>query len=161
MLTTLHVHHSFLYISFPSLHDRDVIMPMDCKTVRIFAYSSTREQSNKRSGTRLKTESKTGERRWKYDFFLSLHTPYGHVRLASFASVKTITPRFIDFFTDFEKKKPGCFAVYNAYDFLFLSLNFDTVSSTQLQKKLPTFDELNKMRGISNTKFAAARLHFL
>ena len=33
------------------------------KTVRIFAYSSTREQSNKRSGTRLKTESETGERR--------------------------------------------------------------------------------------------------
>ena len=26
---------------------------VDCKTVRIFAYSSTREQSNKRSGTRL------------------------------------------------------------------------------------------------------------
>ena len=29
---------------------------LDCKTVRIFSYSSTREQSNKRSGTRLKTE---------------------------------------------------------------------------------------------------------
>ena len=36
---------------------------VDCKTVRIFAYSSTHEQSNKRSGTRLKTESETGERR--------------------------------------------------------------------------------------------------
>ena len=36
---------------------------IDCKTVRIFAYSSTREQSNKRSGMRLKTESETGERR--------------------------------------------------------------------------------------------------
>ena len=35
---------------------------VDCKTVRIFAYSSTRERSNKRSGTRLKTESETGER---------------------------------------------------------------------------------------------------
>ena len=35
---------------------------VDCKTVRIFEYSSTREQSNKRSGTRLKTESETGER---------------------------------------------------------------------------------------------------
>ena len=33
---------------------------LDCKTVRIFAYSSTHEQSNKRSGTRLKTESETG-----------------------------------------------------------------------------------------------------
>ena len=35
---------------------------LDCKTVRIFAYSSTRERSNKRSAPRLKTESKTGER---------------------------------------------------------------------------------------------------
>ena len=32
---------------------------IDCKTVRIFAYSSTRDLSNKRS---LKTESETGER---------------------------------------------------------------------------------------------------
>ena len=31
-----------------------------------FWVSSTREQSNKRSGTRLKTESETGERRQKY-----------------------------------------------------------------------------------------------
>ena len=30
---------------------------VDCKTARIFSYSSTREQSNKSSGTRLKTES--------------------------------------------------------------------------------------------------------
>ena len=37
---------------------------MDCKTVRIFAYSSSRQQLNKRSGTRVKTESKTGERRY-------------------------------------------------------------------------------------------------
>ena len=36
---------------------------VDCKTVRIFAYSSTREKSNKRSATRLKTKSETGERR--------------------------------------------------------------------------------------------------
>ena len=35
---------------------------VDCKTARIFAYSSKREQSNERSGTRLKTESETGER---------------------------------------------------------------------------------------------------
>ena len=38
-------------------------------------------------------------------FFLSLHTPYGRVRQASLA-LKTLTPRFTDFFTDFEKKKP-------------------------------------------------------
>ena len=38
---------------------------LDCKTVRIFAYSDSinREQSNKMSGMRLKTESETGERR--------------------------------------------------------------------------------------------------
>ena len=36
---------------------------LDCKTVRIFPHSSTREHSNKRSGMRLKTESETGERR--------------------------------------------------------------------------------------------------
>ena len=41
-------------------------LELDCKTVRIFAYSRTGEQSNKRSGTRLKT-------------------PYGRVRLARFA----------------------------------------------------------------------------
>ena len=35
----------------------------DCKTVCIFAYSSTREQSNKRSETRLKTVTETGARR--------------------------------------------------------------------------------------------------
>ena len=39
------------------------LVSVDYKTVRIFAYSSTREQSNKRSGMRLKTESETGERR--------------------------------------------------------------------------------------------------
>ena len=38
------------------------VFTLDCKTVHIFAYSSTREQSNKRSGTRLKAESETGER---------------------------------------------------------------------------------------------------
>ena len=32
------------------------------KDIRIFAYSSTREQSNKTSGTRLKTESETAKR---------------------------------------------------------------------------------------------------
>ena len=59
-----------------------------------FAYSRTREQSNKRSGTRLKTESE---------------------RLARFA-LKTLTPCFTDFFTDFEKKT-DCFAVYRGRNF--------------------------------------------
>ena len=48
----------FFLPSLPSSHPS-----LDCKTVRIFSYSSTREQSNKRSGMRLKTESETGERR--------------------------------------------------------------------------------------------------
>ena len=37
----------------------NLITYVDCKTVRIFAYSSTREQPNKRSGMMLKTESET------------------------------------------------------------------------------------------------------
>ena len=61
--------------------------------IRIFAYSSTREQSNKRSGTRLKTESENGERR-------SPHTP---ALLA-----RETYARFTDFFTDFEKKRLFC-----------------------------------------------------
>ena len=32
---------------------------INCKTVLIFAYASSHEQSNKRSGARLKTESET------------------------------------------------------------------------------------------------------
>ena len=69
---------------------------LDGKTVRIFAYSRTREQSNERSGTKLKTES-------------SPHRPYGRVRLARLA-LKTLTLRLTDYFTDFEKKT-DCFAV--------------------------------------------------
>ena len=52
-------------------------------------------------------EAENRERDWF--FFLSPHTPYGRVRLARFAR-KTLTPRFTDFFTDFEKKT-DCFAV--------------------------------------------------
>ena len=59
-----------------SRQTRYATQDVDCKTVdRIFAYSSTHEQSNKRSGTRLKTESET----WGEN-------------------------AFSDFFTDFEKK---------------------------------------------------------
>ena len=36
-------------------------------------------------------------------FFISPHTPYGRVRLLRFA-LRTLTSRFTDFFTDFEKK---------------------------------------------------------
>ena len=79
---------------------------LDCKKVRIFAYSSKREQSNKRSGTRLKTESETGERR----FFPSPHT---------LRARKTLTPRFTNFLTYFAKKT-DCFAVYGKAHLLSL-----------------------------------------
>jgi len=60
---------------------------VDCKTVRIFGYSSTHEQSNKRSGTRLKTESETGERR----FFLSrLTRPTGGWSSRAFARIRLL-----------------------------------------------------------------------
>ena len=57
-----------------------VQMNLECKTVRSFTYSSTREQSNKRSATRLKTESETGGDA----FFLS------RVRLTRFARVRLL-----------------------------------------------------------------------
>ena len=78
------------------------VLKLDWKTVGIFAYSSTLEQSKKRSGTRLKTESETGER--------CKSMPNGRVRLA-LCTHKTLMPRFTHFFTDFEKKS-DCFAVY-------------------------------------------------
>ena len=74
---------------------------IDCKTFHILR---TREQSNKRSRTRLKTESETGF------FFLSPQTPYGRVRLARFERVRLLLHAFTDFFTDF-RKKTDCFAV--------------------------------------------------
>ena len=69
---------------------------LDCKTVRIFAYSSTREQSHKRCGTRLKTESETGERRSVFSLWAC--------EARAVRAHKTFTPRVTDFFTDFEEK---------------------------------------------------------
>ena len=66
---------------------------IDCKKVRIVACSSTCEQSKKRSGTRLKTESETGD---------SQARRAREVR--QLRARKTRAPRFTDFFTDFEKK---------------------------------------------------------
>ena len=65
---------------------------IDCKTVRIFAYSSTREQSNKRSGTRLKTESETGE----------------SVRLARFARVRLLRHSLPISLLILRKNRPFC-----------------------------------------------------
>ena len=74
-----------------------------------FAYSSKREQSNKRCGIDCKTVG----------FFLKISK--GFFSLASHAlracearavrAHKTLTPRVTDFFTDFEEKT-DCFAVY-------------------------------------------------
>ena len=75
--------------------------------MRIFACSSTLELSNKGSGTRLKTESETGERRF---FFSRLTHPARACEARELRARKTLTPRFTDFFTDFEKKT-DCFAV--------------------------------------------------
>ena len=75
------------------------IFLLDCKTVRIFAYSNTREQSNKRSGMRLKTESETGERR------------YGRVRLARFQRVRLLR-HALPISLLILRKKTDCFAVY-------------------------------------------------
>ena len=71
---------------------------LDCKTVRIFAYSSTREQSNKSSGMRLKTESETG------GFFSLASHALRACEARALRARNTLTPRFTDFFTDFEKK---------------------------------------------------------
>ena len=66
-------------------------MHLDCKTVRIFAYSSTREQV----------------------FFLSRHRPYGRVRLARFARVRLLR-HALPISLLILRKKTDCFAVYNA-----------------------------------------------
>ena len=66
---------------------------LDSKTIHIFAHSSTREPSNKRSGTRLKQRARLGRD--------ALRACEAHALRAR----KTLTPRFSDFFTDFVKKK--------------------------------------------------------
>ena len=94
--------------------DQRLAVYVDCKTVRIFAYSSTREQSNKRSGMRLKTESETGERRLKFFFSHTSHALRVCDAARALRARKTLTPCFTDFFTDFEKKT-DCFAVYRLW----------------------------------------------
>ena len=85
-----------------TLYDR--YTTVDCRTVRIFCvfkYARAFKQ-------KVWNEADNRERDWgetlKF-FFLSPHTPYACEARARSAR-KTITPRFSDFFTDFEKKKP-------------------------------------------------------
>ena len=80
----------------------EVYERVDCKTVRIFAYSSKREQSNERSGTRLKTESETGES------FFSLAS---HARLARFARVRLLRHALPISLLILRRKKNDCFEV--------------------------------------------------
>ena len=58
-------------------------------------------------------EAENRERDWG---FLSPHTPVARALRAG----KTLTPRFTDFFTDFEKKT-DCFAVYDSLQARHLS----------------------------------------
>ena len=73
----------------------------------VFKYA-TREQSNKRSETRLKTESEAWGETLKI-FSLASHALRACEARAPRAR-KTLTVRFTDFFADFEKKT-DCFAV--------------------------------------------------
>ena len=71
--------------------------PVDCKTVRIFACSRTVKQ-------KVWNEAENRERDWgdtqKYGFFsLASHA----LRACEARARTTLTPRFPDFFTDFEK----------------------------------------------------------
>ena len=63
-------------------------MVVDCKTVRTFAYSCTREQS------KVWNEPENRER------------DRGERERRACEARATLTPRFSDFFTDFKKKKP-------------------------------------------------------
>ena len=91
---------------FPRPKYKTAPAPLDCKTVRIFAYSSTREQSNKRSGTQLKTESETwGET-------LKIRTVrFAYFFLASFARVRLLR-HDLPISLLILRKKTDCFAVY-------------------------------------------------
>ena len=72
----------------------------------VFKYSRAVKQKVWNSGTKLKTESETGERRYKFSHSLRACEP------RALRARKTLTPRFTDFVTDFEKKT-DCFAVYS------------------------------------------------
>ena len=79
---------------------------IDCKTVRIFAYSSKREQSNKI----VSNEAENRERDWGKTLFSLASHALRACEARALRARKTLTPRFTDFFTDFAKKT-DCFAV--------------------------------------------------
>ena len=74
----------------PSLFNVIVVCFLDCKTVRIFAYSSTCKQSNKRSGTRLNPRARL-EIDAKNTYFSLASLPLsGLERIAHFARVRLL-----------------------------------------------------------------------
>ena len=72
---------------------------LDCKTVRIFVYSSSAS-----SQTEGWNEAENGERDWG-------QTPYGRVRLARFARVRLLR-HALPISLLILRKKTDCFAVY-------------------------------------------------
>ena len=76
---------------------------IDCKRVRIFAYSSTREQSREK----VSNKAENRERDWGETLKIRL---LNALRASEARARETLKPRFTDFFTDFEKTT-DCFAV--------------------------------------------------
>ena len=79
---------------------------MGCVAVHIFAYSSTHEQSNKTS------------RDWKQRARLG-RDALRACEARALGARKTVTPRFTDCFTDFEKKGQFCSLLYPRCQKLF------------------------------------------
>ena len=111
-LTSTHPYHSVGWNVYTSEQTStsalvgDSAISTDCKTVRIFAYSSTREQSKK-----VWNEAENRERDWgetlKDAFFSRLtrpHTPFARVRLLRHALPITLL---------ILRKNTDCFAVYH------------------------------------------------
>ena len=74
---------------------------IDCKTVRIFAYSKYAQAVKQE----VWNEAENRERDWGETLKIRA------CEARELCARKTLTPRFTDFFTDFEKET-DCFAVY-------------------------------------------------
>ena len=64
-------------------------------------------------------------------FFLSPHTPLRACEARAPRARKALTPRFTDFFTDFEKKT-DCFAVY-LYQWIFSLVTICVTGATEIK----------------------------
>ena len=94
----------------PSLSNVIVVCLLDCKQSLFLRIQERPEQSNKRSGTRLKP------RDWgqtlKIRFFFHLTRLIRACEDHAFRALKTLTPRFNDFFLLILREKTDCFAIY-------------------------------------------------